>query len=168
MPGRRLLALSLSLAGSIGAWAYLSPGRAVYALGVEQALARSETTPAARLRVSGYLVPGSLHRTDPCGARFRLARAPGSGPELRVELDDCLPDVLCDLPGIDSELTVEGGFRRGIAAPIFDAEALAAKCAAKYVVPEVRAACARATAVERGRCPYCAHAVSRAERALPK
>jgi cytochrome c-type biogenesis protein CcmE len=169
MPGRRLLALSLSLAGLIGVWAYQAPARATYALGVEQALARDTTTPEARLRVSGYLVPGSLSRGRPCGARFRLSPAPGSAPatELRVEFTECLPDVLCDLPGIESELAVEGKFRSGTATPVFDASVLVAKCAAKYVVPDVRVACARAQAEEQRRWEYCGHALQPAGRALP-
>jgi cytochrome c-type biogenesis protein CcmE len=170
MPGRRLLALSLSLAALIGAWAYQSPARAIYALGVEQALARSKTMPDARLRVSGYLVPGSLSRGRPCGARFRLSPASGSSPagELRVELAGCMPGVLCDLPGFESELSVEGRFRAGTATPVFDASVLLAKCAAKYVVPDVRDACARATAEERRRCEYCGHALQTAGRVLAK
>lgn len=170
MPGRRLLALSLSLAALIGAWAYQSPARAVYSLGVEQALARSKATPAARVRVSGFLVPGSLERGEPCGARFRLARAPDGAPpqELQVELDGCLPEGLCDLAGIDAELTVEGRFRREVERPVFDASDVLAKCAAKYVVPDVRAACARASVEERRGCSYCGHALQGDGRALPK
>lgn len=167
MPGRRLLALSLSLAGLIGVWAYQTPERAIYALGVEQALARSKTTPDARLRVSGYLVPGSLSRGRPCGARFRLSPASGASPaaELRVELAACVPEVLCDVPGIDSEVLVEGKFRSGTTTPVFDASVLFAKCAAKYVVPAVREACARAPAEEQRRCVYCVHALQSAGRA---
>ena len=170
MPGRRLLALSLSLAGLIGVWAYQTPERAIYALGVEQALARSKTTPDARLRVSGYLVPGSLSRGRPCGARFRLSSASSTAPvgELRVELEGCLPGVVCDLPGIDSELSVEGRFRPGTATPVFDANVLFAKCAAKYVAPDVRVAYARAPAEERQRCEYCGHALQTGGRALER
>jgi cytochrome c-type biogenesis protein CcmE len=164
MSGRRLLALSLSLAALIGAWAYQSPARATYAIGVEQALARSTTTPDARMRVSGYLVPGSLSRGRPCGGHFRLSSAPGTSPaaELRVELDGCLPEVLCDLPGVDSGLAVEGRFRRETGAPVFVASLLVAKCSGKYVVPDLRGACARASADERRACPYCGHGLQSA------
>lgn len=111
----------------------------VYAITVSEFLdsPRLDTT----LRISGPLVKGSLCRvTEPCGYYFRVAeRYATSDParELEVSYPECVvPDTFREVPGLDVEVTVEGG--RCATCHTFEATRVMAKCPGKYEMSRYR------------------------------
>src|SRR5690348_2686265 len=78
--------------------------RVIYAINVDKALTQFARYRERRLRVGGYLVPGSLvKRSRGCDVKFKLAGAVAAGSAqgaLRVHYQGCsLPESLCDLSG---------------------------------------------------------------------
>jgi cytochrome c-type biogenesis protein CcmE len=92
------------------------------------------------LRVQGTLKPGSImRRDDPCEYRFTVisADAKAAGKELEVRLPRCtIPDNFRDVPGMPTEVTVEGKLA---AAGHFEASQVMAKCPTKYEMEQAQA-----------------------------
>jgi cytochrome c-type biogenesis protein CcmE len=84
------------------------------------------------LRVQGVLKPGTLmRRDDPCEFRFTVQSA---DKELEVRLPRCtIPDNFKDVPGMPTEVTVEGKLA---SAGHFEATQVMAKCPTKYEMQE--------------------------------
>jgi cytochrome c-type biogenesis protein CcmE len=84
------------------------------------------------LRVQGTLKPGTLmRRDDPCEFRFTVQSA---DKELEVRLPRCtIPDNFKDVPGMPTEVTVEGKLA---AAGHLEATQVMAKCPTKYEMQE--------------------------------
>lgn len=96
------------------------------------------------LRVQGTLKPGTLARRDgdQCEYRFTVistdAAAAAQGKELEVRLPRCtIPDNFKDVPGMPTEVTVEG---KMASAGHFEASQVMAKCPTKYDMQQRAAA----------------------------
>ncbi|HEY3496442.1 MAG TPA: cytochrome c maturation protein CcmE [Polyangiaceae bacterium] len=92
------------------------------------------------LRVQGTLKPGTLmRRDDPCEFRFTVVPTatdgkPTGDKELEVRLPRCtIPDNFKDVPGMPTEVTVEG---KMATAGHFEASQVMAKCPTKYEMQE--------------------------------
>jgi len=91
-----------------------------------------QTAGDRNLRVQGTLKPGSLmRRDDPCEFRFTVMKA---DKELEVRLPRCtIPDNFKDVPGMPTEVTVEGKLA---SAGHLEATQVMAKCPTKYEMQE--------------------------------
>lgn len=111
---RKLLVASLLVSGVGLALVFQIPGPPlVYARSVSEQVERPlrET----KLRVRGYVVPGSLCRqADPCEYRFEMSDAPGprateEGPALPVRYPSCIvPDNFGCREPFELRVTIEG------------------------------------------------------------
>jgi len=128
MSHRKLLVASLLLSAAI-VWVVLSraPGAGVYSYEVATFLARGPR--ARQVRVSGYLVHGSLCRlAGECAIQFALQ---GRDAQMPVRYEGCnLPGTVREAPGIDVSLVVEG--ERCAGCPYFVATQVMARCPGKY------------------------------------
>jgi cytochrome c-type biogenesis protein CcmE len=134
-----LIGLLVIAAGVVGAVMFGFKEGAIYALGTEQLVDRSEEMTGRRVRVEGELVPGTLvKRDDPCEFRFRMRALPGataSSAEIPVVYPQCvIPDTFRDRPEGGVEVTVEGTLQKAAAggAQEFKATLVMAKCSSKY------------------------------------
>jgi len=167
--GRWLLAGCLAIDFAAIGWFASTSGRRdlIWAREVGQALAEFAKSPQAarRLRVNGVLVSGSVKAMDPYGVTFRLrsswaeAAVSERSSELLVRCERC-GDMrgICDLPGLEAELSVEGQLVREGAGVVFAAERMLMKCPGKYERAGARTACERAPEHLRRRCPWCSEA----------
>lgn len=134
-----LIGLLVIAAGVVGAVMFGFKEGAIYALGTEQLVSRSDELTGRRVRVEGELVPGTLvKRDDPCEFRFRMRAAPGGasgGPEIPVVYPQCvIPDTFRDRPEGGVQVTVEGSLQKAATAgeQEFKATLVMAKCSSKY------------------------------------
>lgn len=128
MSHRKLLVASLLSSVAI-VWLVLSraPGPGVYSYEVATFLARGPRD--RQVRVSGYLVHGSLCRLgEECVIEFALQ---GRGAQMPVRYEGCnLPGTLRETPGVDVSLVVEG--ERCVDCRYFAATQVMARCPGKY------------------------------------
>lgn len=117
------------------------------------------------LRVTGFLVHGTLQRPGECQVTLRMSSSPevyaggagaGDPSQLTVRYDSCqLPDTVCDLPNMDLRMMVEGRlFSTGSRLELV-ADRLFSTCPGKYEVEGSRNACRSAPEALRRLCPIC-------------
>lgn len=121
--GRRIALASLLLALCVGVL-YATPPPAPRYVMVDEVVAHAGDFDGARLRVHGWVHPGSIVRWGPDLTTFVLER---EGRQLLVWHAGLVPDTLRD----QSELVAYGTLR----GEFFDSEQLLAKCATKYGPP---------------------------------
>lgn len=169
--GRWLLAGCLAVGvAALGWFASSSSDRSfIYSREVGPELAEFASTPEGtrRLRVNGVLVTGSLKSEGRCRGTFRLrprwagATTEGRSTELLVRYEQCSGEGgICDLPGMDTELMVEGRLVREGTAVVFDADKAMAKCPTKYDRQAARTACEQAPEHLRRLCGWCQYVLN--------
>jgi len=144
-----------------------------YAYTVQEALSL-DAGDERRLRITGFLVHGTLQQLQECQRTFRISSTPAvfddgaaTSPlsQIAVRLDSCKPaPMLCDVPGLDFEVNVEGRLHGAASQRVFVADLLLTKCPAKYEVAPSRDLCAQAPEALRRLCPICQHGAPGAPR----
>jgi len=126
---RKVLAVSLLVGGVIVAVVLGRKPALVYSRSVAQFMAQPIRD--QQVRVSGYLVHGSLCRIEqPCEYRFKLTDS-GASRALPVRCASCLvPDGFGEVPGMDVSVVVEGEL--GEHGDQFEADKLFLRVSGKY------------------------------------
>jgi cytochrome c-type biogenesis protein CcmE len=130
--GRGLLLMLLVMVGSIVAlFLFAFKPAAIYAMPVEQLLAKREEHVGKRVRIDGELLPGTLQKRDkPCEFRFKMRGSTERTQNVDVRFAGCIvPDAFRDVPEGGVMVTAEGTLTP---AGHFEATSIMAKCSSKY------------------------------------
>ena len=144
-PGRKLAVAALVVVGVTGAMAFVGAAASwQYYVTPQECLAGGARFAGHRIRVSGKIVPGSLHiAADRHEAGFLLA---GSGGNLPVTCSAAVPDNLAE----SMDVVVEGRLE---AATLLRGDKIITRCASKYKAQAVAAAAPAVSAARAEKTP---------------
>jgi hypothetical protein len=168
--GRALLAGALVIGGAVLVYVFgvADRERFIYAKSIEQ-IAGEAAAPERRYRLQGVIEAGSLVVSGRCLRTFRV-RSPTSERRVTIVDESCRDaELVCDLPGLELLVSVEGRVVRRAPDFVFQASEILLSCPPRHEATAAGRieACEKAPPELRRRCGLCSHATS-ARLAVPE